>query len=211
MNPSKIRILFKSTLALTLAAALCPLMPASRAQTTTGEEVEKRALKVSGEIGEYLRKTGSTRVTVIIQINGPVSQSLVSYLTRVGVRLKGQYTLLGSYAVEVPATLVPGLANFPEIRSVSRDRETISTGHVTATTGADAVRAQKPGRGRAAQKLDGAGVGIAVLDSGIYSEHVSLRESKAAGRRVVALDFTGEGTTGDPYGHGSHVAAAAAG
>src|SRR5687767_6000476 len=137
MNPSKKRILFKSTLALTLAAALCPMLPASRVQavTTTGDEVEQRALKVSGEIGEYLRKTGHSRVTVIIQVNGPVSQSLVSYLTRVGVRLKGQYTLLGSYAVEVPAALVPGLANFPEIRSVSRDRDTISTGHVTATTG----------------------------------------------------------------------------
>lgn len=96
------------------------MLPASRAQeAAAGEEVEKRARKVSGEIAEYLRETGSSRVTVIIQVNGQASQPLVTYLTRAGAGLKGQYTLLGDYAVEARAALVPGLANFPEVKAVS--------------------------------------------------------------------------------------------
>src|SRR6185295_2384852 len=54
--------------------------------------------------------------------------------------------------------------------------------------------------------LDGHGVGIAILDSGIYTAHHSFN-----GRVVASIDFTGEGRTDDPYGHGTHVASMAAG
>ena len=37
------------------------------------------------------------------------------------------------------------------------------------------------------------------------------RHQTGQSRIVVNLDFTGEGRTDDPYGHGTHVAAAAAG
>jgi subtilisin family serine protease len=199
-------------LALALAlAALLPLMPATPARASKDSETESRAVKVSSEIEAYVRKTGRSRVTVIVQLGGLPTQSLISFLMRVGIRLKGQYAMLNSFALELPAASVNMLANFPEVRSVSRDREVTMTGHVTATTGADAVRTLRTGRGNSTMTVDGTGVGIAVLDSGIYSEHVSLKDSRGTARNVVALDFTGEGTTADAYGHGSHVAAAAAG
>ncbi len=60
--------------------------------------------------------------------------------------------------------------------------------------------------------LDGTGIGIAVLDSGIDTGHASFLESKGNGLRVVySKDFTGEGRTDDPHGHGTHVASIAAG
>ncbi|WP_225796448.1 S8 family serine peptidase [Streptomyces aculeolatus] len=54
--------------------------------------------------------------------------------------------------------------------------------------------------------LSGAGVDVAVLDSGIDTDHPDLH-----GQVAAAADFTGSGTTGDPNGHGTHVASLVAG
>lgn len=55
--------------------------------------------------------------------------------------------------------------------------------------------------------IDGTGVTVAVLDSGIDTTHPDLDQG------VVSLerDFTGSGSTGDPLGHGTHVASTIAG
>ncbi|WP_240662611.1 S8 family serine peptidase [Streptomyces sp. WAC 06738] len=54
--------------------------------------------------------------------------------------------------------------------------------------------------------LSGAGVDVAVLDTGIDADHPDLR-----GQIAAARDFTGSGSTGDPDGHGTHVASIVAG
>ena len=54
--------------------------------------------------------------------------------------------------------------------------------------------------------LSGAGVDVAVLDSGVDTDHPDLR-----GKVADAADFTGEGTTEDRNGHGTHVASLVAG
>ncbi|WP_407562624.1 S8 family serine peptidase [Streptomyces sp. 184] len=54
--------------------------------------------------------------------------------------------------------------------------------------------------------LSGAGIDVAVLDSGIDADHPDLR-----GQVAAAEDFTGSGSTGDPHGHGTHVASIVAG
>src|ERR1044072_4201900 len=57
----------------------------------------------------------------------------------------------------------------------------------------------------------GTGSGIAVLDSGIDGHHASFLNKSNGTRVVYNEDFTGEGRTDDPYGHGTHVASLAAG
>jgi serine protease AprX len=95
---------------------------------------------------------------------------------------------------------------------VSLDKEVKSLGHVSLTTGADAVRTQTvTSPSGATTALDGSGVAIAVLDSGLYKEHVSFLGTNGATRVIVNKDFTGENRTDDPYGHGTHVASIAAG
>jgi subtilisin family serine protease len=57
-----------------------------------------------------------------------------------------------------------------------------------------------------AKGLDGTGVRVAVLDTGYDPGHPDL-----AGRVAEAADFTGEGSTKDGHGHGTHVAATVGG
>ncbi|PZG15724.1 serine protease [Nonomuraea aridisoli] len=53
---------------------------------------------------------------------------------------------------------------------------------------------------------DGAGTTVAVLDTGVDAAHPDL-----AGKVADQRDFTGENTTGDAHGHGTHVASTIAG
>ena len=82
-------------------------------------------------------------------------------------------------------------------------------GHVTRTTGADQVRSNNNGNNNS--NLDGTGIGIAILDSGIDTDHHSFLNRSNNVRVVYSEDFTNEGRTDDPYGHGTHVASLAAG
>ncbi|WP_378784053.1 S8 family serine peptidase [Nonomuraea fastidiosa] len=53
---------------------------------------------------------------------------------------------------------------------------------------------------------DGSGTTVAVLDTGVDATHPDL-----AGKVAARQDFTGQDATGDPHGHGTHVADTIAG
>ena len=108
----------------------------------------------------------------------------------------------------LPAQAALTIASRSDVAYVSLNRDVQPMGHLTVTTGADKVRATP---NPASTSLDGTGVGIAILDSGIDTAHDSFLNRSNAGRVVYSEDFTGEGRTDDPYGHGTHVAALAAG
>ena len=58
---------------------------------------------------------------------------------------------------------------------------------------------------------DGTGVGVAIVDSGIYSSHNGFKNSAGDSRIVANVNFTSSSNSNDGYGHGTHVAGLALG
>ena len=184
---------------------------APRAQAKRAEaEQEQRASRVSPDLLDIARDPGAQgeRVRVILQSDGAASPALASLLRRRDVKAAGRFDSVGARVVEIPARLVEQLAEQKGVRFVSLDRETVSFGHVSYTTGADDVRESA---GTNVAGLDGTGVGIAILDSGVDTKHTAFLDRSNNVRVVYSKDFTGENRTDDPYGHGTHVASVAAG
>ncbi|HYH87380.1 MAG TPA: S8 family serine peptidase, partial [Pyrinomonadaceae bacterium] len=166
-------------------------------------------LKLSPDLLEQVtHATLGEKVNVIVQSEGRWGLSLDLLLLALGGKVTGTYQNLDVRAVEMPASNILALASDLKITFISPDRATLASGHVSLTTGADAAR---DGSGGTASGLDGTGVGIAVLDSGIDVGHKSFLGKNNNQRVVVSRDFTGEGRTDDPFGHGTHVASIAAG
>jgi subtilisin family serine protease len=108
----------------------------------------------------------------------------------------------------VQALSTSGLVNY-----MSPDREVRMKGHLENTTGTTQIRSQSPGYGRThSYTLDGAGVGIAIVDSGIATGLKSFSDGYGNSRVVFSKSFiAGNTSTNDVYGHGTHVASIAAG
>ena len=174
-----------------------------------GQGEEQPAVRVSPDLLELARdpEAGGKRVRVIMQEGAGRDPLLGSGLAG-EVETRGRFEALGGRVIELPARLVERLSAQAGVRFLSLDRETTGYGHVTRTTGADAVR---EAAGTNVTGLDGTGIGIAVLDSGIDTAHTTFLDRSNTLRVVVSKDFTGEGRTDDPFGHGTHVAGIVAG
>src|SRR6185503_5542630 len=165
-----------------------------------------QAYKVSPQLNANRQ---DVTVTVIVNLNGPTSGRLNGFMQRHGVRLRREMKALRSFSVSLPFGMVAELASFPEVDHVSANEAVVSFGHAANTTGAVAGQAAATAAGHGL--VDGAGVGIAILDSGIDANHAQFQANGSGSRILASVDFTGENRTDDPYGHGTFVAAAAAG
>ena len=166
--------------------------------------------KLSPDLKELVISNSQSSVKVVIRFNttrlSTTLKDLLNKQTVVTNRLKN----LNQWVVETRASLLPTISGFSEVTYISTDRETKQLGHLSLTTGADQIR-QAMTTSVSGRRLDGAGLGIAVLDSGIDKSHKSFLDANGDVRVVAKQDFTADGTTNDLYGHGTHVAAIAAG
>jgi subtilisin family serine protease len=108
---------------------------------------------------------------------------------------------LGGQVAQIPDTSLETLAAHPRVLSLASDRPVHGTMERTGQAiGAVWARQQLA--------LDGTGVGIAIIDSGVTSWHDDL----GAERVVHFKDFVaGQPAAYDDYGHGTHVAGIIAG
>src|SRR5258708_9609358 len=101
--------------------------------------------------------------------------------------------------------MVAQLADNPNVRFITPDRPV----QLTADEGYDS--AVESDMAAAQFAMDGTGVGVAVIDSGV-SDHPDLHNAAGASRVVYNESFVaGDSTTADGYGHGTHVAGLIAG
>ena len=200
MKVRKIKTPFAS-LALLAVAAASLWAGSARAQSP----LEGRQ-KVSADLRQKLSLAG--KVDVVIKSAGAWSRTLDDAVKSNGGAVTKTFANFPLRAASMPAAAVEALAARPDVDYVALDREVKLLGHVSLTSGADAARAAA----NYSPTYDGTGIGIAVLDSGLDSNHTSFtQESGGASRVAYGKDFTGENRLDDPYGHGTHVAAIAAG
>ena len=178
-------------------------------QHTDAQAISRAARKVSPDVLDLAHgKAADSRIPLIIQFNGTPGATFDSTLTNNAGRTKATFGHFNARAIDLPAKAVEALAARPEVGFISFDRDNIPFGHVSLTTGADAIRSTN---GTNTTGLDGSGIGIAVLDSGIDANHTAFLDRSNNQRVIYSRDFTGEGRTDDLYGHGTHVASIAAG
>jgi len=124
---------------------------------------------------------------------------MLSLLQGNGAASLKQYQNISKVQVfTVPALMVPIIAKLPGVKYVSPDRPVVR--HLDLTTATvGSTLANHLG-------WTGAGVGVAVIDSGIDITNADLKVANSSASRVVySQDFVGGGAN-DFYGHGTHVA-----
>jgi serine protease AprX len=142
---------------------------------------------------------GQSRVIVRATTPQALGQVL-AVLPFIGGHLRRQLPVIVGAAIDLPNFALFPLAASPLVERLSLDRAIAGANERTgATVGSTAVRSRLG--------LDGSGIGVAIVDSGVMASHDDL------GARVDRfVDFTSARVDPyDDYGHGTHVAGIVAG
>lgn len=190
--------------ALLLVALLAAFVPFNWAVSQPAPKAQPILLSMAAEQPDQ-------RVAVVVQKQA-ADANVETVVSGLGGRVTQNLHLINSFVAELPARAVPALAAAHGVRWVSLDAPVVETGK--GSTCADcintsnlqnayirAIRADQ--LWNTAPYLQGQGVGVAVVDSGL-----SAGSSSDFGTRVLAsAKFNSNtGTANDGYGHGTHVA-----
>ncbi|MFZ3266194.1 MAG: S8 family peptidase [Terriglobales bacterium] len=161
---------------------------------------------------ELQNRASRDSVDVIVQFHSPLNAKHHQMVASRGGRLKTELSVVKAAAYTVPAAALKALAQDPEVAYISPDRSlkgmaTATSSTVTLDYHADTANAPYAwGLG-----LDGSGIGVAVIDSGI----LDMPDLQGAGpgnsgrpRIVYNQNFINAYFWDyfDEFGHGTHVA-----
>lgn len=160
------------------------------------------------KVSKDLQKVPSAQwVNVIVQYRAPLSNARVAKLAVRGARLQQNFSIINGAAFTVKRSSLAALANKPNVAYVSLDR-TVRATSVTTDYYDQAVLAPYAW----SKNLDGSGIGVALLDSGISPHRDFSLKNSGSSRVVYNQNFlVGHTATTDYYGHGTHVAGILAG
>ena len=187
---------------LTLGAILTALAPAAWAAP---RPVPRATLVAGAKLDRELRERatsprGKSRVILRLNPGIPAEAAIASVRGLRGI-VGRRLPSVGGQVAEIPDTALDALARLPGVNGVSLDRRVHGTMERTgATIGATWVQDTLG--------LDGTGVGIAVIDSGVANWHDDLGPNRVT-RFVDFVNFLPAAY--DDYGHGTHVAGILAG
>src|SRR4051812_22770657 len=173
------------SLSLLVALACLSALPASA-------QVRHRA-RLSRDLVERLQHRVEARSEIIVTAGDATVDQLVA---RYGASLKKR--IRGGAVLEATGVQLDAISQDPDVEHLSGNAPVYRMAAVTPqATGADQVWSGLSG----VRGVDGRGVTVAVLDSGV-GYHAALRD-----RVIVARDFVDAKALGkDQYGHGTHVA-----
>ena len=162
--------------------------------------------KIAPDLASQLGNSSGS-VNVVVQYNSSSSNSglvggllgavdnllggLLNLISSLGGTVTHQYVSLPALAATMPVSQISTLANNSSVAYISPDRQVEGLLDLsTAASGADTAYQEG---------YTGKGIGVAIIDSGIYN-HPDL-----ASRILYHQSFV-SGTNLDDYGHGTHVA-----
>jgi serine protease AprX len=201
-----------------IAALLVPAVPADAqllkpanrvsaadaSQTAREARKARRHAKLDRHLNDAVEDKINAESNVIIEFHD--DSDALNMVKSKGGKAGRRLGILNARAARMPNRMLKTLANDPRVKRIHHDRPAQGfVGRTAVTVGARAVQ-QLMG-------FNGAGIGVAVIDSGITAWHDDLSVSDGAGQRVAHFaDFVNGYTQPyDDWGHGTHVAGIVAG
>ncbi len=146
---------------------------------------------------EMQSRPNEDRIRVIIRYKEPVARAKAVESAKLPEPPSRTFTVVPAVSLSATCAQVEALSREPDVDRIWPDLRV----HACLDMSVPLIRAPDVWR----QGLRGAGVKIAVLDTGIDLQHPDFK-----GRIAAMADFTGEGIK-DGSGHGTHVAGIASG
>jgi serine protease AprX len=185
------------------------------------------APNAQARLASVAKKAPKRKVVAITQFKLGVSERQARKLVRAHKgRVTDRLPSIQGFAVKLPAKQARALRRHKSVLNVTlntRVRNTIEDTSASLTSSADATTATRqpvlatnfPNTVGAAalhaQGITGAGVGVAVIDSGIAGDHADFRSADGSSRVTNVIANPGATRPGDEVGHGTHVAGIIAG
>src|SRR5213595_4285773 len=169
--------------------------------------------KLSKELDALKGGHNGATVDVIIQFNQTPTAAHHQKVQNKGGALKTKLDVIKGAHYSVPADSLKDLEKDPDVAYISPNRPLSGTATSTLDYTPEAVNAPAAWR---QWRLDGTGIGVAVIDSGVSAVgdlYWWNPSNQTYGSRVVYSQNFVPGTTdtSDLYGHGTHVAGIIAG
>ncbi|MEO5953532.1 MAG: S8 family peptidase, partial [Chloroflexia bacterium] len=140
---------------------------------------------------------------------------------QLGGTVTSQLNIINAFVAKIPAGSISRLAAAGNIRAITPDAKVVDTSKedyakateateaTDAGTNSNLISAYPQSTGATSlwnNNIQGQGVTVAVVDSGVNGLHEDLKGSNGASRVVVNKEFSPSTDTHDGYGHGTHVA-----
>ena len=187
-----------------MMAALLLLPAAGVAQSGPSSLIAKIKSKISDEISKD-QKDKDKDVAVIVLYKSAPSLLDTNKVALMGALVNGNFTKVKSVHYKIKTKDLDALENDPNVVYISpvRPMKAHMLPMVQQTTG---------GYIAPSYSLSGAGIGVAIIDSGV-NLHPDLKQANCTGSRIVYNEsfLPGNTATADGYGHGTHIAGIIAG
>jgi len=177
------------------------LMLLTLVSTALAGNGSKHGPKAAPDIDNFPVNPDGT-VSVIVQLSPGTPPGQVKNFAK---KINQNLTTISAVAANVPLGALDKLLAHGWVTYVSPDRP-------NKPMWDDAAPPVNAGVARQNYGVDGTGIGIAVIDSGVYP-HDDLKTADMSSSRIVYSEsfVVGDASTNDAYGHGTHVAGILAG